>query len=146
MHRTVIASDTCPLSYFTDKRDRVGAAGELSDNNGHVSHDLSGLSMCCALETKGGGIAGGRECDKLSVRGKGELQTHRSTPTSVSALIPCITLVARGKNEQKEATEFALRTYARWLEISIGRFESPAEKWHFRAANREVCWEIVISL
>lgn len=50
---------------------------------------------------KGGGIAGGRECDKLSVRGKGELQTHRSTPTSVSALIPCITLVARGDSEGK---------------------------------------------
>lgn len=69
----------------------------MPDNDGCVSRDLSNRGLIDVSRTrgeKGDAVVGGRGCDKLSVHAKGEPQTRRYTPTSVSALIPCITLMA----------------------------------------------------
>ena len=88
-----VASNAWLLSYFRDKRHRARQGDLASNNDGHVSHDLSStqayLSMCVAYskskrererereweegDSGDGGVVGGRGCDKLSVHKKGEL-------------------------------------------------------------------------
>lgn len=69
----------------------------VADNNASLSHDLSSAIVTSGVERGSGTVAvtncrsTGRVREKERER-KRNIKRDRSTPTSVSALIPCITL------------------------------------------------------